>query len=434
MQSAATARREPIHDGSEQTEQRDGDAVAREERSHDTRSHPVRAAGGPFRIAVFDTIEAAEEPWRALETAAIFTPYQRYDWIKGLIDSRGLGGGRCAIAVVEDESGPCALLPLAITRRFGLSTAQIIGADIGNTGWLPMGHDAAPRFTPDLLVQLFAAVAGVAGGIDIVFLHNQPGSWEGLANPLLAFPHQQAPDHLYLAPLAADAPLRHLNSRRIRNLLRGRRRLEETMGPVVLRRAESPGEIEKVHAAFLEQRSARFAVMGIKNVFAEAWFVDFFERAATLAPGSERPALQFHALYAGDEIVATSCGTGTGTHYSQYINSTSGGPAGKYSLMGILMHDLVTELAATGVASIDMGLGDFDYKTDWTDRSDVYDTVIPLTAAGRLVAPALLALRRLKRAVKQNEKLFVMLKRLRALTLRGGGQRAQATTDPGETT
>lgn len=372
----------------------------------------------PFRIEVHERLEAAEAPWRRLEETGVLTPYQRYDWIKPLLDARPLRRGRCAIAVVHDARGPAALFPFAVASHFGVKVARIIGTDISNGDWLIMRRDTAPRLTPVVLTRLFAEVGGQAGGIDVVVLNSQPPSWLGLANPMLAFPHQPAPDHLYIAPVAPEDQTGRLSHKHLRNLRRGTRRLEETMGPVVLRRADSAEEIARVHAAFIEQRTMRFAQMGIENVFAEHWFVDFFKRAATLSLGSGRPAMRLHALYAGDDIVATASGTFCGPHYSQYINSTSSGPAGKYSLIAILLHQLLAELTAAGITSIDMGLGDFNYKADWTDELEVYDGAIGLSAAGKVAARTIMGLRALKRTIKQNPRLFGLFRRLRAMTVK----------------
>lgn len=372
------------------------------------------AAAAELHVRVYDSIDAAADPWLTLERTALLTPYQRLGWIRALAEARGLEG-RCAIAVIERGTRPVALLPFVVRRRLGVRTAEIIGSDIGNADWLVMERSIVPELTPETLRRLFSDI----GGIDMVSLTNQPQGWQGVANPMLAFPHQPAPDHLYSGPLGAEG-VEQLSSKRIRNIQRGRRRLEESMGPVSLRRADTPADIAKVHETFLEQRGARFTEMGVRNIFAEDWFVRFFRGAAEASLGSDRPALRFHALYAGDEIVATSCGSYAGTHYAQFINSTASGPAAKYSLMGILMYDLVAELSAMGITSIDMGLGDFEYKTDWTERQVVYDGVVPLTAAGRLAAPAWLGLRRAKRAIKQNDKLFSLFKRMRGM-LRGAG-------------
>lgn len=411
MQSNA-ARIEPIH-----RETDPADSAADLMRKDAEADGVENGKAQPLRVSVYDTIEAAEAPWRELEKKAVLTPYQRYDWIKALVDTRGPGKARCAVAVVYSGERPVALFPFEITRRFGVRTAGLIGANIGNAGWLLMERDVASSLTPEVMTGLLAQIGKQAGGLDMVVLLNQPESWLGLANPLLGFPHQPAPDYLYLASLGQEGAVESLSGKRLRNVLRGKRRLEEAMGPVVLRRAECVADIAKVHATFLEQRGARFAQMGVRNVFADDWFVEFFKHAAATSLGSDRPALRFHALHAGNEIVATSCGTCAGMHYSQYINSTTSGPAARYSLMGILMHELVAELASSGITSIDMGLGDFDYKADWTERHIVYDAAIPVTLAGRVAAPALLGLRHLKRTIKQNDKLFAIVKRLRAMTL-----------------
>ncbi|MHB1109250.1 MAG: GNAT family N-acetyltransferase [Devosia sp.] len=428
MQSIA-ARLEPIN---RDTPAR-SDAAAAEHLMRRDAAADTESASTPLQVTLLDSVEAAEAAWRELEKTAVLTPYQRYDWIKALLESRPLGKERCAVAVIYAGERPIALFPFEIHRRFGVRTAGIIGADIGNAGWLVLEREATARLTPEVLTSIFEEIGRQAGGLDMVCLMSQPESWLGLDNPLLAFRHQPAPDHFYMAPIGAGAASERLNGKRIRNIQRGKRRLQEAMGPVMLRRAQSVDEIARIHATFLEQRGARFAQMGVKNIFAEEWFVAFFRRAAATSLGSDRPALRFHALYAGNEIVATSCGTCCGTHYSQYINSTASGPAAKYSLMGILMYELVTELAGMGITSIDMGLGDFDYKTDWTDKRVVFDSVIPVTVAGRIAAPALLGLRRLKRAIKQNDKLFGTLKRLRAITLKGKGGETPEATDFEET-
>src|SRR5690606_20096564 len=192
----------------------------------------------------------------------------------------------------------------------------LIGSEVGNADWLILRRQMAPRLTPAVLTLLFAEIGQRAGGLDAVLLGNQPSSWLGVANPLLGFVHQPGPDHLYVAPLTAAGETGRLNAEHLRNIRRGRRRLAEAMGPVEVRRAESVEEIATVHKAFLAQRGARFARMGVPNVFAEAWFIDFFRRAAATSLGSDRPALRFHALWAGGKILATSCGTCAGQHYS----------------------------------------------------------------------------------------------------------------------
>ena len=376
------------------------------------------AAAAPSRLSiqVHQSLAGAEATWRLLETVAVMTPNQRYDWLLPLREARD-DKEALAIAVLLDAGRPVALLPLWLQRRLGLTIARLLGDRIGNSGWLPF--DPADRHRLDAATLRWAidAIAAAVGGIDVLALHCLPATWQDHPNPLLALPHQPAPDPFYSARIDPDRP----NSKRRRNILRGRRRLEETMGPVVLRRATSPEEIDRIHAVFLAQREARVTSAGIPNVFAAPWFVAFFRAVARQGLGQLRPALRFHALYAGDEIVATSIGSYAGRHYSQFINSTAEGEAAKASLMGLLLYELLTELQAEGIETLDMGLGEFAYKTDWTDSTAVYDVILPLTARGRIAAPLLRARRTLKGAVKRNPRLFGLYKRLRILAARRPG-------------
>ena len=318
------------------------------------------------------------------------------------------------VAALFQDSEALAVLPLSIDRFHGLTRARLIGSDVSNSDWLAMSRRGMQTLAPEDITGLFAQLRCKTGHIDFLQFGNQPANWQGVANPLLGFRHQQSPDHLYRSNIATD-PAARINAKRRRNLLRGKRRLGENFGAVKLLRARSREDIHRVHATFLAQRNVRFDRMGIDNPFARNDFVAFFGQAAESAIGEPNPALCFHALLAGDDIVATSLGAYCGTHYSQYINSTAEGPAARYSLMGILMLELTEELRASGIRTIDLGVGDFEYKEDWADKETVYDSFFPLTWRGRVAVPALAAWRAAKRRIKQDEMLWSLAKRLRLL-------------------
>ena len=393
---------------------------------------PRQAAVEGPTVIVLDSLAAAEPLWRDLESRAILTPYQRYDWIAAVAAAQGIGHRALAIAIISFGARPAALLPLLVTSRWGIRMAEFIGAASSNASWMIIDPAFSQRLGRSVLEAVFAAI-GTATGADLVTIYGQRAEWQGVVNPLLAFPHQPGPDHFYGGPLGTE----RLSANRLRNIMRGRRRLAETMGPVRLEQATTPEEIDVYHAAFLRQRGARFADMGVGNVFAEDWFIRFFKSAACQSLAMERPILRFHALLAGDEILATACGTYCGTHYSHYINSTTTeGPAVKYSLIGILLHELVEELRHEGITSFDIGLGDFAYKELWAEKQTAYDGAIALSGKGRLAAPVLLGLRRLKRTIKQDPRLFKLAKRLRALAQgrasAGGADNAANQGDSGK--
>ena len=356
-------------------------------------------------------LAAAEPAWRALEREAIFTPYQRFDWVAEIAHSQQLKDSDFVTLQISFDGQPAALLPLHLERKAGCTFAAIPGSSLGNSDWMPVRRDAASRLTRPVLNQAFAQLRAQAG-VDVLSFEHLPPQWRGIDNPLLSFPHQPSPDHFYYAAIAPDM-LETLPKKRRVDILRGRRRLEETLGPVTLRRATTIEHIDQVHAAFLEHRSVRFRQMGVPNVFAEAHFRALFRDGAIAGAGDAKPAIALHALYVGEEIVATAVGTYSPCHYSQYINSNTDGPASKYSLVGLLMFLLVEDLIAAGISSIDMGVGDFAYKTSWTQKTPIADAAIALSPMGLPAAALLNAKRRLKREIKQNEKLWSVAKQLR---------------------
>lgn len=373
-------------------------------------SFNTRAPGvpeGTAPVVVHGSLAEAEADWRALEATGILTPYQRYDWVEAILDSGLERAEGIAIVVVHDEARPVALLPLIVERRSGFSIARLLGSDISNSDWLAF----APRtdISSEWLGWVLDEVRELVGALDLVCLFNQPRRWAGYANPVLAVAADPGPNNLYTATIG-PTPVPYIEHRlthkRRGNIKRGERRLEEMLGKVELRRVSTSEELERVHAAFLAQRGERFEQMGVGNLFAQESFVRFFKYLATQGFAERHPALCFHALYAGEEIVATTCGAFAGKHYSQYINSTASGPAAKYSLMGILVARLMDELTASGIETFDMGIGDFDYKEDWTAPEPLFDTLIPLTPAGHLAALGLRTSQGAKRAIKQNPKLW----------------------------
>ncbi|NGP16639.1 GNAT family N-acetyltransferase [Devosia aurantiaca] len=360
-----------------------------------------------FDVTVLNSIEAAEEAWRELEAVGTLTPYQRFDWLKLLLDAGAEPNSRIAIAVVSLAEEIVALLPLAIHQRLGLRTARLLGTDYSNVDWMLATPDFAANAT-----QLRAIVADIArqvGGIDILSLQNLPANWNGMANLLLQLPHMIGPSNFYFTSLA-NVPKPFISTRlapkRRGDLQRSRRRMEEALGTVELVRVQDAATLEHVHERFLEQRRERFDEMGVDNVFEEPVFRAFFHEAALAGFGQERPPLLVHSLMANGVVTATSWGTTAGDHYSLYINSTESGDASRFSLMSILIADLMDDLIDMGITSFDIGLGDFHYKARWTEPQPVYNSLLPLTAAGRLAALALTGRSELKRTIKQNPKLW----------------------------
>ena len=241
---------------------------------------PSVRSGAEARLGatVFETLDAAGPVWRDLEARAVFTPYQHFDWIAAWHEAGGTSG-RLAVVVIEADGRAVALLPLEIGRRLGLRRATLIGAEMGNADWMVLDPGAAPLLTRERIAGLLAEAGRAVGGIDLVSLYDQPAQWGGVANPLLAFPHQAGPDHFHFGSLDGRPSFDRFDDKRLANLNRRKRKLAEMLGPVELRAATTVEEIDRMHHAFLEQRAARFAQMGVANIFSEPRFVRFMREA-----------------------------------------------------------------------------------------------------------------------------------------------------------
>lgn len=369
-------------------------------------------------FVLFDSLAAAQGEWRALEARAVLTPYQRYDWLKALIASGLETGDGIVIVVIRSAGIGVALLPLVVERRFGIASARILGTVQSNCDWLV----TVPEFAPDAasLRTLFGLI-GQQVGIDLLTLLDQPATWQGKTNAVLALGQSPAASNLYVATIG-PTPVPYIEHRlatkRRSNIKRGARRLEELYGPVRVVRVNDVAMLDAVHAAFLTQRGARFEEMGVRNIFADPAFVRFFRQLAIEGFNTPRPTLTLHALYAGEEILATCWGAMAGDHYSQYINSTASGPAAKYSLMAVLIAEVMDDLTQSGILTFDMGLGDFEYKIEWTEPQPVFHSVIALTAKGRIAAWGLEQQAALKRLIKQTPAFWNTAKWLRRHLLR----------------
>ena len=81
----------------------------------------------------------------------------------------------------------------------------------------------------------------------------------------------------------------------------------------------------------------------------------------------------------------------------------------------VLLSLLVESKCRQGLKAFDLGIGEGRYKSTWCDRAEpLFDTLVPLTAKGRIFVMAEAARRRLKRVVKQNERLWKLAQDLRA--------------------
>ncbi len=358
------------------------------------------------RIIVSGDLAALEADWRALEADALVTPYQAYDWVRPFVTTIGRAEEMDFRFVrIEDSQGALlALFPLVVARRLGTRFAEFIGGKHANYHMALYRPDFAEALDATAAQQLLREIGAAIGGIDALFLINQPTAWQGIANPPARLAAGQSPSRAYklaLEPGDCDGTLRRSMSKHARKKMTTKRNRFAEFGPSELVQAHSDAEIERVLDAFLAQKAARFAQLGLADPFATP-AIRAFLRDGALAQAGRSPAIELYSLDLSGRSVATYVGAVQGKRFSGMATSFDlGSEAARTSPGEILLIELIKRKCRAGVTMFDLGVGEARYKTTICDDSDeLVDTFVPLTAKGRAYAGYSQAKRALKRRIK----------------------------------
>ncbi|GJE01025.1 GNAT family N-acetyltransferase [Methylobacterium isbiliense] len=377
-----------------------------------------------FRTEVFTALDAAEPVWRELEAGrdAVMSPYQRFDWASAYMATLGRAEGASPlIAVLRDAAGrPRLLLPLAVSRRGLVRVARGIGGRHANLHLPLFASREAALAAPAAVTQALRAL-GRAHGVDAFAFANQPLRFDDCPNPLAAG-GRPAPSDAYGAHLGTDAEatIRRLFSGDARRKLRQKEKwLTAAHGPVEHRVASGGPEAEAILAAYLVQKAARFAQLGLPDPFANPAARAFLAEAGRPDAG----VLECHALVARDSgrIFATFIGVADARRFSGMLTSFDAEPpVARCSPGDLLLHALVRHQVGQGRSAFDLGVGEARYKTNVCDDTiALTDRILPVTARGHLYAFGAGWASGAKRRIKRNPHLLRLAGRLRAA--RGGG-------------
>ena len=330
--------------------------------------------------------------------------FQSVGWLEAYLRETGQMAGFVVL-----ECGPL-LLPLVTEKRAGL----VLGVKPGD------GHASYALAAMKEGVFDDADLREIAreAGFDALLIADAPGFWRGVANPLLALPHQPAPSRGAALTLEADAEalLLRLSDRDDRKKLRQKSTKLAAFGDIRTGWAETEADIRAALESYLGWKASQFASLGIADPFAEAGIRAFLIRAA-LAP---EPAIRLFTLHAGERLVAVLGGATGGGAFSGMFTAYDPEPGiARQSPGEILVVALIRALVAEGYTQFDLGVGEARYKAHYCPESiDLFDIALPVSLAGQIAAQGWLMKQRAKRAIKQNEAAFALLKRARQVFAR----------------
>ena len=367
-------------------------------------------------VQVLTDLETAQPAWRELEDTAHFsTPYQRYDLLRAWQQSVGTPQGELPLIAIgyDAERRPLLLLPLSAMRRHGVRIGRFMGGKHTTFNMALWDREFAAAAGLSDLNVLLAALREHAN-LDMLSLTQQPLHWRGRQNPFALLPHQPSINRCPLLLMTPGGTPASRVSNSFRRRLKGKERKLQALPGFRYHVATSDDEIKSLLDWFFRVKPLRMAAQKLPNVFSEPGVEDFI-RAACLAPRGDGRVIEMHALECDQEVIAMFAGVTDGYRFSMMFNSYTMSEHARYSPGLILLRSIIDRYGERGFGALDLGMGADDYKRLFCKSDEVtFDSFIPLSARGRIVAPPVSAVNRCKRLVKENERLFALARRLRS--------------------
>ena len=373
-----------------------------------------------IRIAVHESIESLATSWTAFEATAAGTAYQTHLWCLAWQDTIGRAKRvRPRIVVGTHADGTTAfLLPLQISRQFGLRTLEWLAISQGGYGY-GLFEPSFLKSAPDWFTLHWPAVVAACGPVDVIDLANMPLTQHGHAHPLSAWFNSRCPDDSFVLDLAADYD-RLYTARRSGDTRRHNRKRDAALTKAGQVSFGLPKQVADKHRVlstrFLHQES-RLAESGVRGIFGAAERA-FLHRIADLER-VESPLLLPYCLEIDGNIQSVMLGAQFGGTYYALISSLADTALRKYSPGDFALRRTLEACCAAGLHQFDFSTGTSAYKLAWADgRIDLHCITMAVTVRGMMAAAGRYGYTRLKRWAKQSEPVRASFFSLRRFSLR----------------
>jgi len=365
------------------------------------------------RIDIARRLEDVEQVWRRFENqGAIQSPYQRSEWATLWRRHVSPHYATTPLLVIgyDADNKPLFLWPLSIRRTSGITIAMFIGgkhATLNLPAWRP---DYAERLSASELNYILDQVAYRAPELDLLLLLNQPAIWNGMSNPFALLPHQRAAEDNYRLTLTASADSHANISHGMRRRLRKKENHLVRLPGYRYLRAATAEDVDRCLDAFFVQKAAQLSARGFRNVFNQPGIKSFVRAACHQGLAEGRPVIELHVLEADGELLALFAGVHDSRRYTLAFNSLTRSANARHSPGLVLLQHIIHDCAVRGFEAFDIGPGDVRYKKYFCrEYEPVFDSIVPMSARGRMVAPIFRTLLFAKSQIKRSPVLWNFL-------------------------
>lgn len=304
-------------------------------------------------------------------------------------------------------------LPLEVVHKATLAAARFPGGSHANENFAPATKYFCENPPADLNRKITMALRTARPDIDLIVLERLLPELDGIINPLVFKTSTISPNvalKFKLEPEFATLLAKHNGSKRLKKMRQMDRRMQDRGGWRTIR-AKSQDEVDRLFDAYFALKTKRFKEMGVKDVFGDIDVRTFFRQL--YRKGLTSGEHELHGLEVGGEITAVTGCSVRGPQFTAEFGGISNTDR-QLSPGDNLYHKLIEECCNRGFEMYNFSVGDEFYKRRWCDIEVLHrDSFMPLSLKGRLAAIIVLTLGKAKRAVKSNEKLYSLIKKIR---------------------
>jgi CelD/BcsL family acetyltransferase involved in cellulose biosynthesis len=382
-------------------------------------------------IEIHDRLASVETLWRAFETSADCTVFQRFDYLAAWQRHVGERTHSRPLIVVMRGHGEevLCLLPLALEGR----TLRWLGQDNSDYCAPLLESDFERRIDAKTFPLLWAELCEALNRedmfrFDIADLRKMPETVSGQRNPMLALAALPNPSNAHLTNLTGDWEKYYSEKRSSSTRRRDRTKLKRLgeFGEVRMITPESDAELRATFDGLIEQKSAALARMGAHNLFADPGVRDFYLDLAANA----RSFVHVSKLQVGGVQASTNLGFEHRGRYYYVLASYDAGETSRFGPGAAHLRALMERAIQRGLHEFDFTIGDERYKSEWADvELHLFDHIAAQGWRGLVPAFAKRIELRLRRAIKQNGWLWASVLKFRALMGRSRAPDTSIDTD-----
>ncbi|PBC01874.1 GNAT family N-acetyltransferase [Mesorhizobium sp. WSM3860] len=385
----------------------DGNRVA----ANETPARAPASIQGRITAAVSDGTGLAD--YAQFCTSALFAPAQSASWVRNWAAETKAD---MAVAALNVDGRPALSLALEVVRNGPFRIARFAGGRHANGNFPATDPRLLSAIDRHAIRSLLSAVASARPDIDLVSLERLLPDLDGAANPLAALPNFPSPNLALAVDLAGgfDALLSRASGKRKRKKHRSQTRKFEAVGSFRRIEARSREEVDSLLDAFFDMKQARFAKMGIANVFGDKDVRAFFRALFADALAEQEPSFLLHGLEVAGKLRAVTGSSRSGKRLICEFGAIAEDDLAFTSPGDFLFFDNMQEACEQGFDVYDFSVGDEPYKRLWCDiEVRHFEVLMPLTLKGRVLATGLRQGARAKAFIKNNPTVWTLTKILR---------------------